>query len=102
MRIVKESFLREMANEHPRAADALKCWVELFRRAHFATPVELRAAFATVDPVIVKSGHTVSVFNIRRNEYRLMASIHFNSQIVYTLRFLTHAEYDRQTWKNEL
>jgi len=26
----------------------------------------------------------------------------FNSQMAYTLRFLTHAEYDRDDWKDEL
>jgi len=29
-------------------------------------------------------------------------ALHFNSQVAYTLRFLTHAEYDRDDWKGEL
>jgi hypothetical protein len=28
--------------------------------------------------------------------------MHYNSRIAYTLRFLTHAEYDRGRWKDEL
>ncbi len=31
-----------------------------------------------------------------------VAAVHFNQQRVYTLRFMTHAEYDRATWKQEL
>ena len=50
----------------------------------------------------MKSGRTVCIFNIRRNEYRLIAAVHFNRQIVFTLRFLTHAEYALAQWKNEL
>ena len=36
------------------------------------------------------------------NTYRLTVALHFNSQVAYTLRFLTHAEYDRDDWKGEL
>jgi mRNA interferase HigB len=102
MRVIKESFLREMAAEHPRAGKAIEEWIAVFRAATFANPVEMRDVFPSVDPVIVKSGHTVYVFNIRHNEFRLIAAIHFNRQIVFTLRFLSHAEYDRAHWKNEL
>ena len=65
-------------------------------------PVAMKAVFTRVDPVIVKSGHTVYVFTIRGNEFRLIAAVHFNRRVVYTLRFFTHAEYDRQNWENEL
>jgi len=41
-------------------------------------------------------------FNIRRNDYRLIAAAHFNRQIVYTLRFMTHAEYSKDRWKDTL
>jgi mRNA interferase HigB len=44
----------------------------------------------------------VFVFNIRRNDYRLIAAVHFNRQIVYTLRFMTHAEYSKDRWKEIL
>jgi hypothetical protein len=29
-------------------------------------------------------------------------AMHFNSQMAFTLRFLPHAEYDRDDWKDEL
>jgi mRNA interferase HigB len=44
----------------------------------------------------------VIVFNVCGNRYRLIVAMHFNSQMAYTLRFLTHAEYDRDDWKDEL
>jgi mRNA-degrading endonuclease HigB of HigAB toxin-antitoxin module len=37
-----------------------------------------------------------------KNSYRLMAAVHFNTQIVFVLRLLTHAEYDKGGWKVEL
>jgi mRNA interferase HigB len=52
--------------------------------------------------VKVRSGRTVLVFNLRRNDYRLIAAAHFNRQIVYALRFMTHAEYSKDRWKETL
>ena len=56
--------------------------------------------------VPAKCGHLghrqVLVFNIRRNDYRLIVAAHFNRQIVYTLRFVTHAEYSKNRWKETL
>ena len=44
----------------------------------------------------------VLVFNIRRNDYRLIVAAHFNRQIVSTLRLMTHAEYSKDRWKDSL
>jgi mRNA-degrading endonuclease HigB of HigAB toxin-antitoxin module len=33
---------------------------------------------------------------------RLIVAIHYDKQRVYTLRFLTHAEYSKNHWKKEL
>jgi mRNA-degrading endonuclease HigB of HigAB toxin-antitoxin module len=65
-------------------------------------PVEMKRSFPGVDPVKVKSGKTVHVCNIRRDEFRLVIAVHFDRARIYTLRFLTHAEYDRDQWKQEL
>jgi len=46
--------------------------------------------------------NTVYVCNIRHHEFRLIIAVHFDGQRVYTLRFMTHAEYSRTHWKNEL
>ena len=48
------------------------------------------------------SGRTVIVFNIAGNHYRLVTAIHFNTQLVYVLQFMTHAAYSRETWKEVL
>ena len=65
---------------------------------------DLRRAFNSVDRVITEKGNAVCVFNLGhgRNAYRLIAAIHFNTQIVFVLRLFTHAEYDKNEWKAEL
>ncbi len=69
------------------------------RFAHFA---DLRRCFRSADQVRVASGNPVVVFNICGNSYRLVCAIHYNTGKVFLLRFLTHAEYDKDRWKDEL
>jgi mRNA interferase HigB len=62
----------------------------------------VRKTYASADAVTVKSKRTVTVFNVCGNDYRLIVAIHYKTRIVYTLRFLTHAEYSKDKWKDEL
>jgi mRNA interferase HigB len=39
------------------------------------------------------------VFNIGGNKYRLIATIHFNTQILYIRDIPSHREYDTGKWK---
>lgn len=41
------------------------------------------------------------VFNIKGNKYRLIASINYEKQVIYIKYVLTHAEYDKDSWKND-
>ncbi len=50
----------------------------------------------------VASKKPVIVFNVCGNTYRLIVAMHFDRQTAYTLRFLTHADYSKNTWKDEL
>ena len=63
---------------------------------------ETRRTFRHADPIKVASGNVVTVFNSGGNHYRIVAAIHYNRGTVYILRVLTHSEYDRNKWKEEL
>ena len=63
---------------------------------------DVRHSYGSADVVRVRSGRPVVVFNVCGNSYRLVVALHFNSRMAYMLRFLTHAEYDRDNWKDEL
>jgi mRNA interferase HigB len=102
VRIIKESFLREAAEQYPKAAKYLAAWVVTVRAARWRNLAELRRTYASADQVLVGSGKPVIVFNVCGNTYRLIVALHFDRQTAYTLRFLTHAEYDKDTWKDEL
>lgn len=80
---------------------SLRTWVDLVKVAEWRTFDELRRTFASADAVRVSSGRQVVVFNIAHNRYRLVAAVHYNTQIVYTLMVLTHKDYDRGAWKDQ-
>ena len=102
MRIIKEKFLRDAAEQHPKAAKYLAAWTATVRAAAWRNMADVRGYYGSADVVHVRSGKPVIVFNVCGNAYRLIVAMHFNSQMAYTLRFLRHAEYDRDDWKDEL
>ncbi|MFP4106815.1 MAG: type II toxin-antitoxin system HigB family toxin [Phycisphaerae bacterium] len=102
MRIIKTSMLKAFWKAHREAEASLRTWVQQTKAAEWRNFIEVRKTFPSADQVAVASGRTVAVFNIARNRYRLIAAVHYNSQIVYTLMVLTHKEYDRNAWKERL
>jgi mRNA interferase HigB len=102
VRIIKEAFLVEMGRAYPQAANHLETRRKIVTAAAWRNLVEVRRTYPDTDSVKVRSGRQVLVFNVRRNDYRLIVAMHFNRQIVYTLRFLTHAEYSKDRWKDTL
>jgi mRNA interferase HigB len=102
VRIIKEAFLVAEGRKHPPAVHQLDVWRRTVKAAMWRNLVEVRRTYPDTDAVKVRSGRTVLVFNIRRNDYRLIVAAHFNRQIIYTLRFMTHAEYSKDRWKETL
>jgi len=102
VRIIKEPFLVEMGRLHPPAASHLETWRKIVKAATWRHLPDVRRTYPDTDAVKVRSGRQVLVFNVRRNDYRLIVAVHFNRQIIYTLRFLTHAEYSKDNWKETL
>jgi mRNA interferase HigB len=102
MRIIKTSMLREFWQAHRQAEASLRTWVQQVRAGQWRNFVQVRQTIPGADLVKVSSGRSVVVFNIAHNRYRLIAAVHYNTRIVYTLMILTHKEYDRNAWKEQL
>jgi mRNA interferase HigB len=102
IRIVTEIFLKRTAAQYPQAAEWLAAFQRVARTAQWKNIVDLRRTYPHADSVTVRSGRVVIVLNVAANKYRLLTAIHFNRQTIFTLRFLTHAEYSKDHWKNEL
>jgi len=99
---IAEGTIRQWATEQPRAASSLRQWVKVVRRVRWRSFVELRRTFPNADLIRVPSGRNVVVCNVGGNDFRLVCAVHFNTEMVFALRFMTHAEYRKSTWQDEL
>jgi mRNA interferase HigB len=102
VRILAERWLKNAAEAFPQAASYLGHWRAVVKAARWNNLADVRRQYPGADAVRLASGGTVVVFNVCGNDFRLITAIHYNTQCVFTLRFLTHAEYSKDKWKAEL
>ncbi|KAB8320980.1 type II toxin-antitoxin system HigB family toxin [Tolypothrix campylonemoides VB511288] len=96
MHIISRSRLAEFWEKYPNAETSLRLWYKLASLAQWQNFVELRQVFPTADQV-----SNLTVFNIGGNNYRLIALVDYKYQKVFIRHVLTHAEYDKEDWKND-
>ena len=94
MRVIKRGALVQFWERHPDARASLESWYAVVRKAVWKSPAELKQVYPSADPVGRRT-----VFNIAGNKYRLIARVNYQTQRVFVLFVLTHAEYDRGDWK---
>jgi mRNA interferase HigB len=80
VRIIKDKFLRDAAEQYPKAAKYLAAWTTNVRAAEWRNMADVRAYYGSADVVHVRSGKPVIVFNVCGNTYRLIVAMQFNSQ----------------------
>ena len=90
MRIVAKKTLREFWERHPTAKGSLLAWFREVKQEDWDTPAKVKARYRSASIV---GGNRV-VFNIKGNDYRLVAKINYRYRTVYVRFVGTHAEYD--------
>jgi mRNA interferase HigB len=91
MVIISYGTIRDFFEAHADAKDALNNWYRLASKADWANYHEVKEMFNSVDAI----GNDRFVFNIRGNNYRLVAMIFFDIRTIY-IRFVgTHSDYDK-------
>ncbi|MEW6491190.1 MAG: type II toxin-antitoxin system HigB family toxin [Cyanobacteriota bacterium] len=96
MRIISRRTLREFWEKHSTAQTGLLLWYQRVSDSEFQNFNELRQVFPSADQV-----DNFTVFNISGNNYRLITYIDYDYQLVFIRAVLTHAEYDKENWKND-
>jgi mRNA interferase HigB len=91
MRIIATRTLYRFWERHPAAKPAIQVWVDEVRQARWQQPADIKAHYANASIL----GNRRVVFNIKGNDYRLIAAIAYGVGIVYVKFIGTHAEYDR-------
>lgn len=69
-------------------------WYRITQRAEWKNLADVRRDFGHADVVGRRT-----VFNIKGNDYRLIARVNFRTRRVFILHILTHAEYTKEKWK---
>ena len=91
MRVISFSMIRDFIAKHADADVALRDWYKRTTKANWSNFADIKQTFNTVDYV----GNDRYVFDIKGNNYRIVAVVLFINKKVY-MRFVgTHEEYDK-------
>jgi mRNA interferase HigB len=92
--IVGADKLTRFGEKHERAQGPLRKWRNAVEVAEWKHSVYMKRTFRTANVV-----GSQTVFDIGGNKCRLVARVSYVSQIVLVQYVLTHAEYDKEDWK---
>jgi mRNA interferase HigB len=90
LRVISKKKIREYSQSHTQAELPLLEWYLKMQIIQANSIKNLRDVFNSVDSV-----NDYTVFNIGGNKYRLIASVHYNTQLCYVRSIWTHAEYSK-------
>lgn len=96
MKVLGLGILEDAQRAYPYAKNSISRWKTVTEGADWKTPVDVKNHFNNVDPV-----GKCMVFNIMKNEFRLIAIVSYERSTVIVKAFLKHADYNRDRWKNE-
>ncbi|OYD87774.1 hypothetical protein CDG77_27475 [Nostoc sp. 'Peltigera membranacea cyanobiont' 213] len=96
MHIISFRNFREYAGSHADCQEALSNWYKVATKTKWSNLVEVQQIFIKAEAV-----GNFTVFNIKGNKYRLIVSIDYQGQLIYIKYILTHAEYDKENWKDD-
>lgn len=96
MHVISRKKLKEFCQVHADSCEALDDWYKTASKAKWGNLIEAQAVYPKAEAV-----GNFTVFNIKGNSYRLIASINYEKQIIYVKYVLTHAEYDKDNWKDD-
>jgi len=100
VRVIGVKRLRDFQAQHPVASSALTNGHRVATRANWERFADVRQTYRTADRVVLPNGNEITVFDI--GAYRLLTYICYSARIVLLKEFLSHAEYDKESWKVRL
>lgn len=102
MRAISRRMLREFWQKHAAAETPFSAWFKAVERADWSNITEVRRTFPHADAVKVSSGSVMAVFNVGGNNYRVITRIIYEHRRLYVKRVMTHNEYSKDRWKDQL
>ena len=90
--VVGNYFANHVGHRGIKAARTqYKAWLDIVGRAQWRAPEDVKASYPKAS--ILKSSRVV--FNIKGNDYRLVAALQYRAGVVAIRFFGSHGEYDR-------
>lgn len=96
MHLISIRNLRADAAQYSDVKTNIDNWFAAVNKAEWQNLEDVRRVYRDAEAV-----GNFTVFNIKGNAYRLIVGIDYEDQTVYCKYFLTHAEYDKDKWKND-
>ena len=96
MHLISIRNLRKDTAQYPDVKNQIDSWNATVKQAEWQNLEDVRKIYRDAEAV-----GNFTVFNIKGNEYRLIVGINYEEQTIFYKYFLTHAEYDKDKWKND-
>lgn len=93
MKVLGTEVLDKASRAHRDLPTSIATWLAIVRGAKWKSLNELRQTWRNTDCVKGKT-----IFNIKGNKYRLIASVNYQSQTIIVKDLITHAEYSKREW----
>lgn len=90
-RIFAKSTLRKFWEKHAETEQYLKTWYNTAMSSEWRDPNDIKRTYANASV----SKNSRVVFNIKGNDYRLVAKINFEKQWLFVRFIGTHSEYGK-------
>jgi mRNA interferase HigB len=99
MTVLNAAVLDKFSRKHSDAKVPLRAWLSATLPATWRSIDDVRRTFPHADGVPLKGKGVATVFNIGGNKYRLITRVDYARLLVVVREVLTHAEYNKDSWK---
>ena len=96
MHLISAGKLKQSASKYPDATIPIKAFCKIIQQAQWQNLLDVQQVYRDAEAV-----GSFTVFNIKGNKYRLILDLDYSEQVAYFKYFLTHAQYDKDKWKND-
>lgn len=96
MHLISARRVKESAAKYPDIDKVIKDFCKKVEQAEWESLIDVQQDYRDAESV-----GNFTVINIKGNKYRMILSIEYEEKIVYFKYFLTHADYDKDDWKND-
>ena len=97
MHLISAGKLKAASAPYPDATEVVKSFYKKVEKSTWQNLIDVQQDYRDAEAV-----GEFTVFNIKGNKYRLILDINYTDQLAYFKYFLTHSEYDKDHWKNDI